>query len=294
VFLPSVRPRETVPIATVRTPARRGPASTGAVEIRSAAPFGVAERRRRLDVDGARTLVLPMVHPLGDVPFLEPVGTTEPAAHPSPRLGTGPDYLSVREYRAGDAMRHVHWALTARHGRLMVREFEEERTRRLAIVVDTERDAGEAWTPLDRCCSVAASLVDAAGARGTGARLVAALPGGNVDVVGRSGLAELLGWLAMLAPSGRPIEEVLDALGPRELRGVERVVVAFPAWPGWDPASVARAADRLAQRASGVVLVPVLEDAASPVPEPGPGILVRPWRRGEELAACLRAERVRT
>ena len=56
----------------------------------------------------------------------------------------------------------------------MVREFEEERTRRLLIVVDTEHDEGDAWTPLDRSCAVAASLVHAAVTAGHGARLAAA------------------------------------------------------------------------------------------------------------------------
>jgi len=173
VFVPSVHPGERVELTTLRTPATRGEIVTHRLEVRSSAPFGVAERRRHLVVD-AGTLVLPRVFPLGSMPFVDATPTNDTGIHPSPRRGHGPEYLGVREYRSGDSMRHVHWGLTARHGQVMVREFEQEQTRRLAVVIDTERDEGEAWTPLDRACSVAASLLDAASAHGHGARLAAA------------------------------------------------------------------------------------------------------------------------
>ena len=295
VFLPALGSRERVEIATLRTPARRGDAVTRGVTVRSGAPFGVAERTRRLPVE-ARTLVLPKVLPLGDLPFLEPVGTTEPAVHTAPRRGQGPDYLAVREYRPGDSMRHVHWGLTARHGRVMVREFEEERTRRLAIVVDTELDVGEAWTPLDRCCSVAASLVEAALSRGHGARVVGAEPDGEVEILARLDGPELLRWLARLRPSGVPLVSLLERLGLEELRGVESIVVTFPVWRDRDRAALLGAAGRLASFVDRVVLVPVLLDDGPWLLGPrsvDPGVHVRPWGPGEDLARCLCAVEVR-
>ena len=223
VFVSSLGPGETMSLATVRSPARRGERATVQVQVRSSAPFGVAERRRHLPVAPVSTFVLPRVFPLGPLPFVEPVPTHEPAIHASPRRGHGPDFLGVREYRAGDQMRHVHWGLTARHGQVMVREFEEERTRRLAVVVDTERDAGEAWTPLDRACAVAASIAEAASAAGQGVRPIAAGPG-DVEVLRRAEAPAIHRWLASLEPSGRPIATVLRSLAYEDLRGVETVV----------------------------------------------------------------------
>jgi uncharacterized protein (DUF58 family) len=291
VFLAALGPRERAEIATLRTPTRRGEIVTRRVTLRSGAPFGVAERTRRLPVE-ARTLVLPRVFRLGELPFLEPVGTTEPAVHTAPRRGQGPDYLAVREYRPGDSMRHVHWGLTAHHGRVMVREFEEERTRRLAIVVDTELDLGEAWTPLDRCCSVAASLAEAALARGHGTRLIGAGPDGEVEILARLEGSELLRWLARLRPSGFPIGPLLERLGAEELRGVESVVVTFPAWRDRDPAALLGAAGRLTSFVDRVVLVPVLLGDAPWFRGPRgvePGIQVCPWEPNEDLARCLGA-----
>jgi uncharacterized protein (DUF58 family) len=103
VFVPAVRRGERVELSTLRTPERRGAIGTTSIEVRSSAPFGVAERRRRVKVDVA-TLVLPRVFPLGELPFVEPAGTNDAGIHPSPRRGQGPEYLGVREYRSGDSM----------------------------------------------------------------------------------------------------------------------------------------------------------------------------------------------
>lgn len=296
VYVPSVRAGEAVQLSTVRTPGRRGAEVTVSVQVRSSAPFGVAERRRRLPVQ-ARTLVLPRVFPLGSLPFVEPVATHETGIHSSPRRGHGPDYLGVREYRPGDPMRHVHWGLTARHGQVMVREFEEERTRRLAIVVDSERDVGTSWTPLDRTCAAAASIIEASAAAGQGTRLAAAGEDGSLSLLGRADPGTLHRWLAVLEPSGSALPDVLGHLGPEDLRGVETVVVVFPAWADRDPDELARAIAAL--QAAAVVAVAVgladHEGASSDrdmlaTAFERAGVDLRMWAAGEDLGRCLGAE----
>jgi len=302
-FVPVIRAQERVEVTTARAPTRRGRHTTTHAEVRTAAPFGVAERRRRLPVE-ASTLVLPHVVPLGTLPFVEPVGTREAAIHTLPRRGGGPEYLGIREYRVGDSMRHVHWPSTARHGSVMVREFEEERTRRVVIVVDTERDADPHAgsdaerdadaTPLDRCCTVAASIAVAALAHGHGARLVAAMPGGGIDIVSRADERDVLRWLAELTPSGRPFAEVIAALGSDVLRGAETVILTMPAWGGAG-AGLAEVVAGLGVRVPRVVAVPVgassslgdrdLEGTAAALREAGAQSLA--WPHGRDLAVSL-------
>lgn len=55
-----------------------------------------------------------------------------------PRPGRGIDYLSIREYRHGDRIRHIHWRATARHDELLVREFESEGHATLVVALDTQ------------------------------------------------------------------------------------------------------------------------------------------------------------
>src|SRR6266487_551978 len=296
--LPPIGRGERIEVTTLRTPRRRGEALTVQAELRSNAPFGVAERRVRAKLL-ARTLVLPRVFPLGNLPFVEPIATNARAVHEAPRRGQGPDYLGIREYRAGDPMRHVHWALTARHGRLMVREFEEERTRRLAVVVDTERDEGDAWTPLDRCCSVAASVLDAATAHGQGARLIAARPGGDVDVLPRADRGEMFRWLATLQPSGVALETVLGDLGPAAVRGIQTIVIALPVWGEAGRPPLDGEIRRLVQRGTRVVCVLVSSARAAADADPlverlsASGAEIHRWGAGDDLAEAMSRQEIR-
>jgi hypothetical protein len=51
------------------------------------------------------------------------------------------DDVMTREYRHGDPMRRVHWAATARHGQLMVRQEESATSPEATIVLDLRREA---------------------------------------------------------------------------------------------------------------------------------------------------------
>ncbi len=51
--------------------------------------------------------------------------------------GQSEEFVSLREYRDGDPLRHIHWPAWARTGRPIVKEFEEEFFPRYALVLDT-------------------------------------------------------------------------------------------------------------------------------------------------------------
>ncbi|MEW6060288.1 MAG: DUF58 domain-containing protein [Actinomycetota bacterium] len=307
VAIPALGPGERVVIGTARRAARRGRNESTSVTVRSAAPFGVAERQRTVVVPGT-TLVHPKVVRLGPLPMIDALPTHEHAIHTAPRRGTGPEYLSIREYRTGDSMRHVHWPSTARHDALMVREFEQERTRRLAIVVDTSADAGEEDTPLDSCCSVAASVAFAALGRGRGVRLLAAR-GGRLEVLARAEPPRILEWLAELRPfGGLALADVLRELGPH-LRGVETLLVVLPTWRANATGGFVDAVSALCGNLPRVTLVLVDAESFEPdrrAPALGSeevdrlelaanerGASVYRLRAGEDLASCLSKPYVR-
>ena len=89
------------------------------------------------------------------------------------RTGRRGEFFGLREYRSGDDRRDVHWRSSARSGRLLVREYEDQHARKVVIGVDSAlpdavRDAvtDGALTPaielavasVERAISVAASL----------------------------------------------------------------------------------------------------------------------------------------
>ena len=92
-----------------------------------AAPPG-HRRRRHLTVTPA-AVVLPATG-LAGARGNDGVTATRIRANPSD------DDVMTREYRHGDPMRRVHWAATARHGSLMVRQEESVTTPEATIILD--------------------------------------------------------------------------------------------------------------------------------------------------------------
>ena len=67
-------------------------------------------------------------------------------------------FHAIREYVPGDSLRHVHWRSTAKVGRLMVREYEESRRSRLAVLLGLADGDYLDDDELELAISVAASL----------------------------------------------------------------------------------------------------------------------------------------
>lgn len=64
------------------------------------------------------------------------------------RRGQGMEFSQLREYREGDAMRQIDWKATLRVGRMISREYQEERDQRILLLIDcgrrmAARDGGE-------------------------------------------------------------------------------------------------------------------------------------------------------
>jgi uncharacterized protein (DUF58 family) len=259
LFLPHLDVAEEVVFATIRRASRRGLVEGGALELSSSGPLGVATARRSVPAGGT-TLIYPKVASLTWFPGVEGSNEQGLPATSTHRRGTGQDYLGIREYRTGDSPRHVHWPSSARHGSLMVREFEQERPQHVAILIDTSADLGTEGTPLDACCSVAASVAILALERGQPVDLCAGQEGA-LDILSRPGPAELLRWLARLRPRGgltlvEAAREATDRLGPDRA-----AVVVFPTWAWNDGKALATVALDLGSE--GRLPVAVLVEAAS-------------------------------
>ncbi|GAA4160441.1 DUF58 domain-containing protein [Gryllotalpicola daejeonensis] len=67
-------------------------------------------------------------------------------------------FHQIREYQPGDGRRHVHWKSTAKTGRLMVRQFEETRRARLAIVLGMHEDEFASDDEYELAVSIVGSL----------------------------------------------------------------------------------------------------------------------------------------
>jgi uncharacterized protein (DUF58 family) len=72
------------------------------------------------------------------------------------------DYYGVREWQSGDSLRWIHWRSSARHGNLVVRQFEPQRNRDVAVLLDLwqpDKADTEALQNVELAVSFAATVV---------------------------------------------------------------------------------------------------------------------------------------
>ena len=116
-------------------PGRRGLVSVGPLLIENRDPFALAVRVTDT-IATATQLVIPAVTPLPVGPMPDP--STEAGPRTSRSRERSDDDVVTREYRDGDALRRVHWRVTARHGELMVRQDEPQAGPHARLIVDTQ------------------------------------------------------------------------------------------------------------------------------------------------------------
>lgn len=113
---------------------KRGQFRIGPVTAEFSDPFGLSLRRHSID-DGDLLTVTPAAV---ELPVTGLAGARGNDGVTATRIRANPsdDDIMTREYRHGDPMRRVHWAATARHGQLMVRQEESVTTPEATIVLD--------------------------------------------------------------------------------------------------------------------------------------------------------------
>lgn len=121
---------------TFPTPAlRRGIYFLNSIELSTCFPFGITWWSRTINLkkekgqENATITVYPNVLPIsGNFLYrlngiLSPMGQ---ATSSSVITHQSSSFRSVREFRSGDSLRHIHWASSAKLGTMLVREFDSE------------------------------------------------------------------------------------------------------------------------------------------------------------------------
>jgi uncharacterized protein (DUF58 family) len=139
-------------------PRRRAVVSSIAVDVATAAPFGLMwwTRRRRLELP-AELHIGPKIGPPVVLPRREDEHSGD-SAHRSPRDIGEP--RGVRPYRPGDSRRWVHWPATAHSGELMVREMEGPTAEPVVVVVTLPSDEEAAESVAERAFGTLVALFD--------------------------------------------------------------------------------------------------------------------------------------
>jgi uncharacterized protein (DUF58 family) len=102
-------------------------------------------------------LILPKRYPLPPIALPGTMKYQAGGVALAANIGLSEEFVSLRDYRRGDPVRHIHWRSWAKAGRPIVKEFEDEFFVRHALVLDTFTDEPHGEM-LEEAVSVAASF----------------------------------------------------------------------------------------------------------------------------------------
>src|SRR6185369_5162805 len=135
----SLKPREWTELAYEARPLARGEVDYSQTELRLFSPFGLWQVTRRAG-EAMPARVYPNFQALARYTLLatdnrlSQIGVLQVR-----RRGEGTEFHQLREYREGDPQRAIDWKATARTGRLIAREYEEDKDQRVLLVIDCGR-----------------------------------------------------------------------------------------------------------------------------------------------------------
>ena len=196
---------------------RRGRYTFTAFRLSTKFPFALFRKSRLVELE-TEVIVYPALQPIGRA---EPPRAHAHGEEARGQRGRRGEFHGLREHRDGDDPRDIHWRSTARKGKTMIREYEDESARRVSIFLDNALPSGEDCPdePLkegfERAVSVAASLAADYLERGYAVRVVTRGENARVPwLQGTLQLPRLLRTLALLAAvvEGTPFAAKADGV----------------------------------------------------------------------------------
>ena len=184
---------------------QRGRYRFGPLQVSSRFPLGLLQYRVTFDAGGT-LLVFPRLGELAPAWRRWQEGLESGEGRTSPRQGLlEGDFYGLRDWRSGDSRRWLHWRTSARRQTPVVRQFEQQRDRGLAVMLDLWQPERPGNAELD-AVEIAASLV---------ATIVADVcrAGGRRLCVAASGRQP---WLIEGPASAALLEEVMCQLATSE------------------------------------------------------------------------------
>ncbi|MEA2682352.1 MAG: hypothetical protein QOK05_680 [Chloroflexota bacterium] len=267
---PHLGPTVIVPVASVApgqeiehnysfTPRLRGVYKIGPLTAEFSDPLGLAKRHQQL-IGEAEIIVHPNVEQVLDRPLTRAF-EDPPLRPPNSRAWPeGFEFYGMRDYVRGDDMRRVVWRAFARTGKLLVREFEQGISDRIAIVVDTDEQWHSPGVPsetFETAVRVAASVGVRHIKDGFNVRVLANYGDLGAGFRGPRARLTYLDHMARLRLGKEPLSAALETL----VRGSRRDSHVVLVTSRFDAESAARANLMIAGGASFTVCAIIWEES---------------------------------
>ncbi|PAQ05231.1 DUF58 domain-containing protein [Mesorhizobium temperatum] len=117
---------------------RRGIASFDRLWVRWRGPFGLVWNQAVLPME-SKVAVLPDVRSARDQAITLLQRDALPDGHAQRRAGQGREFEALKDYQPGMGRRMIDWKRSARHGRLLAREFRIEENNNIVLAIDSGR-----------------------------------------------------------------------------------------------------------------------------------------------------------
>jgi len=168
-FIPMLPARGELLVRYQAVAPTRGLADFASVSVATSSPFGFFRRWIEIPVD-RQLLVLPR-RGVVQADFMGKMLSRGVVANgrQSRLRGVDAEFRSLREFIPGDEPRHIHWRQSAKHGKLMLREFDSERQAGLEVVLDCTGPGGDGF---ERAVCFVATVLEELAAAGRAGRLL--------------------------------------------------------------------------------------------------------------------------
>jgi uncharacterized protein (DUF58 family) len=228
--IPAIPAGGTATVEIQLVPLRRGSLRFAGASVARTDPFGLI--RAFVDAPAPDTMVvLPRRYPLPAVALPGTLKYQQGGVALASSVGESEEFVSLREYRRGDPMRHIHWKSWARINKPIIKEFQEEFFVRHALILDTFARAGDRDL-FEEAVSVAASFACTIQTQESLLDLMFVGPQAFCFTAGR-GLAHTEQMLEVLAAvemcEDKPFQ-ALEGLILQHISGVSGCLCIFLAW----------------------------------------------------------------
>ncbi len=229
--VPPVLPGQAVEVPMEATPRRRGVLHLAGAILARPDPLGLFRAFVRVPL-GQSVLILPRRYPVPPMALPGTLKYQEGGVALAANVGQSEEFVSLRDYRLGDPLRHIHWRSWAKAGQPVVKEFADEFFVRHALVLDTFTDEPRSEA-FEEAVSVAASFACSVQTQESLLDLLFVGPHSYCLTAGR-GLAQTDQLLEVLASVGPCHDRPFQSLEHLVLNHIEAVSGCICVLLGWD------------------------------------------------------------
>ena len=138
-------------------PLRRGRVKLNRMHAVLPDPMGIFQRIKLVQQSADTVIVLPRRYPFAGIDFDGFSRSQLGGDSTSSTSGQSGEFVSLREYRPGDPIKHIHWPSWAKTGKPVIREYEDVFYPRYGLVLDTDVSA-EYEQVFEEAVSIAATF----------------------------------------------------------------------------------------------------------------------------------------